>query len=115
MVRSTLRARLCAVRPQLARKPVYLAVLGLVAAGSMVAAHDAMARITKIEIASTSTAFGGYGWPGVGQYDRIVGKAYGEVDPADPKNALIVDIGLASRVNGKVQYSFDFYILKPRT
>ncbi len=115
MVRSTLRAGLCADLPRFNRKPVHLAVLGLVAAGSMVVAPDATARITKIEITSpAATAFGGYTWPGVGQYDRIVGKAYGEVDPADPKNALIVDLQLAPKVNGKVQYSFDFYILKPK-
>jgi hypothetical protein len=73
------------------------------------------AGITRIQIISTeSPTFGGYSWPGVGQYERIVGKAFGEVDPADPKNAVIVDIALAPRnVRGKVEYAFDFYILKP--
>ena len=33
--------------------------------------------------------------PGVGQYDKITGVAYAEVDPADPRNAVIVDLGLA--------------------
>src|SRR5215467_9834661 len=61
-----------------------------------------------------SPTFGGYSWPGVGQYEKILGKAFGEVDPLDPKNAVIVDIGLAPRnAAGKVEYSFDFYILKP--
>jgi len=32
----------------------------------------------------------------------------------DPKNVLIVDLQLAPRnAEGKVEYSFDFYILKP--
>jgi hypothetical protein len=36
------------------------------------------------------------------------------VNPSDPKNALIVDIGLAPKnASGNVEYSFDFYILKP--
>jgi len=35
------------------------------------------------------------------------------VDPTDPKNAVIVDIELAKDPDGKVRYSFDFYILKP--
>ena len=40
--------------------------------------------------------------------------AHGEVDPHDPKNAVIVDIELAPRnARGNVEYSFDFYILKP--
>src|SRR5712664_3102303 len=75
----------------------------------------AEARITKIQITTMeSPTFGGYSWPGVGQYEKIVGKAFGEVDPSDPKNAVIVDIGLAPRnPGGKVEYSFDFYILKP--
>jgi hypothetical protein len=75
----------------------------------------AEARITRIQITTTqSPTFGGYSWPGVGQYEKIVGKAFGEVDPNDPKNAVIVDIGLAPRnANGNVEYAFDFYILKP--
>ena len=75
----------------------------------------AEARITKIQITTMeSPTFGGYAWPGVGQYEKIVGKAFGEVDPFDPKNAVIVDIQLAPRnPGGKVEYSFDFYILKP--
>ena len=78
-------------------------------------APDAQARITRIEITEIeSPTFGGYAWPGVGSYEKLVGKAFGEVDPKNPKNALIVDIGLAPRnARGKVEYAFDFYILKP--
>src|SRR5438132_3261591 len=73
------------------------------------------AHITKVQITAIETpTFGGYSWPGVGQYEKIVGKAFGEVDPLDPKNAGIVDIERAPRnAIGKVEYSFDFYILKP--
>src|SRR6185436_11019209 len=61
-----------------------------------------------------SPTFGGYSWPRIGQYEKIVGKAFGEVDPKDPKNSVIVDILLAPRNGrGNVEYSFDFYILKP--
>lgn len=83
--------------------------------GIVLFAPDVDAHITKIQIITKeSPTFGGYSWPGVGQYEKIVGKAFGEVDPADPKNSLIVDIGLAPRnARGKVEYSFDFYILKP--
>jgi len=87
-------------------------LVGILAA---VSASDAAAHITKIQITTKeSPTFGGYAWPGVGQYERIAGKAFGEVDPADPRNALIVDIALAPRnARGRVEYSFDFYILKP--
>jgi hypothetical protein len=75
----------------------------------------AQAEVTKIVITGRqSPAFGGYSWPGVGQYERISGKAYGALDPKDPKNAVIADIALAPRnAKGLVEYSFDFYILKP--
>jgi len=68
-------------------------------------------------------AFGGYSWPGVGQYEKITGVAYAEVDPSDRRNAGIVDIALAQpqaapgqpgkTPSGKVAYLLNFYILKP--
>src|SRR5947209_16248899 len=78
-------------------------------------AAPAEARVKKIQITTKeSPTFGGYSWPGVGQYEKIVGKAFSELDPKDPKNAVIVDLQLAPRnARGKVEYSFDFYILKP--
>src|ERR1700686_3093245 len=84
----------------------------LVAAFAAVPAH---ARVKKVQIsAKESPTFGGYSWPGVGQYEKIVGRAFGELDPKDPKNAVIVDLKLAPRnAAGKVEYSFYFYILKP--
>jgi len=73
------------------------------------------AHIRKIQITGKeSPTFGGYSWPGVGQYEKIVGKAFGELDPSDPKNAVIVDLQLAPKNSrGRVEYEFDFYILKP--
>src|SRR5262252_7870208 len=73
------------------------------------------AHITRIQIVTReSPTFGGYSWPGIGQYEKIVGRAFGEVDPTDPQNSIIVDILLAPRnPKGRVEYAFDFYILKP--
>lgn len=89
----------------------------VMAAGALCGAAEVQARVTRIVIdpvLSQSPTFGGYSWPGVGRYEKIVGKAYGEVDPNDPKNAVIVDLALAPRnAAGKVEYAFDFYILKP--
>src|SRR5258707_595004 len=75
--------------------------------------RGAEARVTRFVVTSVeSPTFGGYSWSGVGQYERIAGKAYAEVDPFDPKNAGIVDIQLAPRnADGKVEFSFDFYIV----
>jgi hypothetical protein len=93
-----------------------LSFLGvLVAACAICAATPAQAHVRKIQItAKESPTFGGYSWPGVGQYEKIVGKAFGELDPNDPRNSVIVDLKLGPRnAKGRVEYSFDFYILKP--
>src|SRR5215468_2100178 len=92
-----------------------VSLLALSAGAMLVASPAAHARVTKIQVTSKeSPTFGGYAFKGVGAYEKIVGKAFGELDPNDPKNAVIVDIGLAPRnANGKVEYAFDFYILKP--
>src|SRR3954462_14367115 len=87
------------------------------AAACVLTAPLAQPRITKVLIdpaLSQSPAFGGYAWPGVGQYEKLAGRAFGEVNPAHAENAGIVHIGLAPRNSrGNVEYSFDFYILKP--
>ena len=90
--------------PRLAPLPLALTV-----AGALLCVTSAQARITEVKITTRTTAFGGYSWPGVGQYEKIVGKAFGELDPTDPKNAVIVDLQLAPRnAKGRVEYSFDF-------
>ena len=78
-----------------------------------VAAADA--HIVQIEITSTeSPTFEGRSFGDVGPYEKLRGRAYGEVDPEDPRNAVITDIELAPRnANGMVEYSMDIYILKP--
>ena len=42
------------------------------------------------------------------------GKFYGELEPADPKNALITDIQFApGNARGKVDYVGTFSLMKP--
>src|ERR687892_505649 len=76
---------------------------------------SAEARITSLEIVSVqSPTFGGLSFGEVGRYEKIFARAYGEVDPADRRNALITDIDLAPRNGrGMVEYSVDLHILKP--
>lgn len=75
----------------------------------------AQARIVRLEITSTqSPTFEGKVFGQVGAYEKLRGKAYGELDPASPQNALITDIRLAPRnAKGLVEYVIDIYILKP--
>ena len=98
----------CGAAPCISQSPA-----GLAATVGYAATADA--RLVKFEVTSKeSPTFGGYSWPGVGQYEKLVGMAYGELNPNDPKNAVIVDIKLAPRnARGMVEYSHTFYILKP--
>lgn len=75
----------------------------------------AEARITRLEITRVeSPAFGGTSFDRVGHYERLSGRAYGEVDPKHALNAVIQDIELAPRnARGLVEYSTDIDILKP--
>jgi hypothetical protein len=77
-------------------------------------AREASAKIVRIEIVSRQVAFGGRSFGTVGQYEKIVGRAYGEVDPNDRRNALIQDILLAPRnARGMVEYVATFTLLRP--
>jgi hypothetical protein len=88
--------------------------LTLIGAGIIAFAPAADARTTKIQLSPPVIAFGGYSFPGVGQYEVITGIATGEADPNDPQNAVITDIQLAPRnAKGHVVYQHNFYILKP--
>lgn len=88
---------------------------GLIVALAMLSVlSTAQARITRIEIEKTEPAYGGKLFGDVGAYELLTGKAYGEVDPKLPGNAIIQDIDLASRnARGMVEYSTDIAILRP--
>lgn len=54
-------------------------------------------------------------WGSTGAYEKVTGTLHGEVDPADPKNAVIQDLQLAPvNARGMVEYSADFVMLKPK-
>jgi hypothetical protein len=72
------------------------------------------ARIVRLEITQTVPVFGGRSFGPTGAYERVIGKAYGEVDPKSPSNAMIQDIALAPKnARGMVEYSTDIDILRP--
>ena len=75
-------------------------------------AAPAEARLTRITIDKTTVidlpVFGA-----TGPYLKLTGTYEGELDPADPKNAVIADIALAPRTDGKVHYKTTFAILRP--
>src|SRR5918992_3458286 len=89
-------------------------VTGLVAA-VLLAPISTEARITRIEFTKVEQpTFEGATFGDVGAFEKLVGRAWGEVDPEDPLNAIIQDIELAPRnERGMVEYSTDIFILKP--
>ena len=90
-------------------------LVGAVAIAVVSSAVVTDAHVTRIEILKVeSPASGGRAGGSGGQYERITGKAYGELDPNDPKNAVITDIKLAPRnARGKVEYVATFSLMKP--
>ena len=90
------------------------------AAALLAVAPAPQARVTKIVIdKKVSPAFplkeGGFqSFGAAGPYETIAGRAYGELDPRDPRNAVIQDIQLAPKnANGKVEYVASFFLVKP--
>ncbi|HEY1270298.1 MAG TPA: hypothetical protein VGH16_23775, partial [Candidatus Binatia bacterium] len=72
------------------------------------------AKITKIVIDKREPFAGGYEFPVTGAYEKITGKAYGEVDPKNALNKTIVNIDKAPRnAHGNVEYWVEISILKP--
>jgi hypothetical protein len=72
------------------------------------------ARITRIEISKIEPAFEGAQFGAVGTYERVIGRAHGEVDPNLRANAIIQDIDHAPRnAEGFVEYVTDVDILRP--
>jgi hypothetical protein len=73
------------------------------------AAHVTTLRIDRVEPFAAHATFGD-----TGAYERVIGIARGELDPADPRNELIVGIDRAPRnAAGMVEYETDLFILRP--
>ena len=75
----------------------------------------ANARVVRIEVEHReSPAFAGKSFGAVGQYQILTGRAFGELDPREPWNAIINDLSLAPlNRRGKVEYSATFTLILP--
>jgi hypothetical protein len=72
------------------------------------------AEITKIVVEKREPFAGGNEFGVTGAYEKLIGKAYGEVDPKKHHNKNIVNLRKALlNERGRVEYSMDFFILKP--
>jgi hypothetical protein len=74
----------------------------------------AQARVTRIVIDETILMVTPAGSaPPAMAYEQVAGRAFGELDPKLPGNAIIQDIELAKDADGKVRYVASFVIYKP--
>ncbi|NOT24653.1 MAG: hypothetical protein HOP16_01005 [Acidobacteria bacterium] len=92
------------------RVPVHrwIRVTAVLAGLAVVAPALARAEVTRIEITSRADlAFAGY--------EKIVGRVFFAVDPADPRNMIVADIDKAPRnAMGRVEFSSDFELVRPK-
>ncbi|HKA42611.1 MAG TPA: alpha/beta hydrolase domain-containing protein, partial [Burkholderiales bacterium] len=94
------------LRPQFVQAALGIAVVVSLAAWL----PCAQARVTKIVIDDTQPLnSSGQTIP----YQQISGRAFGELDPTDPRNAIIQDIDLGKDADGKVRYVASFVLTKP--
>jgi Alpha/beta hydrolase domain len=89
-------------------------LLTLLATASFLVPLICTARVTQFVVTQTRIFAGGMSFGNVGSYERLDGTAYFEVDPTDPLNAVIVNLGKAPKnARGMVEFSSPFFILKP--
>ncbi len=87
--------------------------LALGLALALALASPSVANAGVIEIAVTREESVPAAVTGAVPYVKIAGTYRGAVDPADPRNAVIADLALAPRVDGKVEYESTLYVLRP--
>jgi hypothetical protein len=88
---------------------------GLASLTVLLAAGHVEAKLTRIKIETReSPAYKAQVFGKSGQYELLSGHFSGELNPADPHNAIITDIQLAPRnARGMVEYTATFSIAKP--
>lgn len=75
----------------------------------------ASARVIRVDIQSRTPILNGKSFGSVGPYEKLIGKVYFAVDPANLHNKIIADLDKAPRnAKGEVEFSSDFYILRPK-
>lgn len=96
--------RACARRP---------GVLGVLLAACTISG-SALAAVATIEVLGRAPVAGGEAFGDAGPYEKITGRLHFAIDPANPANRRIVDIGLAPTDGaGRVTFAGDFVLIKP--
>src|ERR1700730_6286775 len=97
---------------RLARHAAQLALLVLI--GVLILPAFVRAEVSRVEITSRRDVAGGRSFRSTGIYDRLTGKIYFAIDPANSRNQVIADLDKAPKnAAGKIELSADLVILKP--
>ena len=88
------------------RKTALLIAFGAFGAFACIASR-AGAEVTRVDIAGRAAI-------GASGYEKVFGTAHFAIDPKDPRNRVIVDLEKAAvNAQGKVEFSADFYLMRP--
>lgn len=88
--------------------------LGPLVAVSLLMGSRAEARVTRIVVDSRGIVADGMSFGATGPYEKLRGTVFFEVDPRDPRNAVVFDLDKAPRnAHGFVEFSADMMIIKP--
>src|SRR5213592_2346002 len=80
----------------------------------LIVSSTAGAHVVRLRIERRETVLNGRPFGAAGPYEKLVGKVDFGLDPANPRNDIIVDLTLAPKnARGEVESSADFYLLKP--
>lgn len=89
-------------------RPTIAACLALTAIGLLVPVARAAAEVTRVDVIRRADV-------GTSGYEKIVGTIHFALDPAHPRNAVIVDLDRAAPgADRRVSFSADLYILRPK-
>ncbi|MDA0284668.1 MAG: hypothetical protein O3B86_15065, partial [Planctomycetota bacterium] len=92
----------------------YLICLCFVLASTCVTGK-AVAELTRFEVERREPFADGRSFGDVGSYERIVGRAFFEIDPNLPGNQRIIDLQHAAvNERGRVEFSADLDLLAPQ-
>ncbi len=76
--------------------------------------NTATARVLEFNIVAIEPFADGASFGSGGAYERVRGTFKGELDPADARNKVIVNLDKAPRnAAGRVEYEADFFMLRP--
>ena len=82
---------------------------------AMLIATPVYADVVKVEVKSRADVVAGKAFGATGPYEKVAGTIHFAIDPKNSANQIITDIDKAPKnAAGKVEFSSDFYLIKPK-